>query len=203
MQYLLKIMMIGTTLFTYHLTMRSQGTSSFVNNGSKHNVESCQNSIKAYEACIQNSTWVVPPETLLAYTYIEKKYIPVSDQTVWTINNFNQGYFFGESYTSINHGSFSQRHLIGSVTPFGDVYITFYPVKSAIRDTDLVQGIGKIILDENGQCAFVMQMNSGQNNFSGLTHWSYMISVKKHDPYYKRLPGENISVPEFLKKFSK
>lgn len=158
------------------------------------------NNMNTYAQCIQNSIWVVPPQTLLAYTYAENIHIPVSDQTVWVINEFNQGYFFGQCYTAINQTSLSQRRLVGSVTPTGDVYITFYAITTSSQDTDLVNGIGKITF-QDGQCVFTMQMSSSQNDVDGLIHWSYMISVKPGDPFYNNLPGQNMSVPQFLQQF--
>jgi hypothetical protein len=150
---------------------------------------------------IRNTTWVVPPSTLLAYEYLIGISTPVSDQTVWVINRYNKGYFFGDVYTSINQTPTSQLKLVGSVTPNGDVYITFYPVTGSSQSTDVVKGIGKFgIYDDKP--FFIMQMNSAENNLTGLSHWSYMISVKPGDPFYQHLPGENMSVPEFINQFN-
>lgn len=154
-------------------------------------------SIDPYQLCFNNTTWVVPPQTLLAYLYNNGNLTSVSDQTVWVISTYNQGYFSGESYTSIDNNILSQKHLIGSVTTEGKVLITFYSGTSA--STDLVSGIGT--MKTFGQCSFTMQMNSGQNGVSGLTHWSYMIPVKSGDVFYNNLPGTNMSVPQFLAQF--
>ncbi|MCE0721881.1 hypothetical protein [Legionella resiliens] len=152
-----------------------------------------------YQYCFKNSTWIVPPQTLLAYLYDNANFTPVSDQTVWVISSYNQGYFTGQSYTSINNSILSQRYLIGSVTSEGKVYITFYSGTSS--RTDLVNGIGALRVKSSSQCSFIMQMNSGQNGVSGLTHWSYMIPVKPGDVFYNNLPGTNMSVPQFLAQF--
>lgn len=153
-----------------------------------------------YKKHIENSTWVVPPSTLLAYLYVNGERVPVSDQTVWVINKFEQGYFFGDAYISINQVPSSQRSIVGSITPYGDVYITFYPLGGTGSTEDIVNGIGKFI-KQDGQYVFVMQMNSASNASSGLSHWSYMLSVKKGDVFYRHLPGENMSVPEFISQF--
>lgn len=152
-----------------------------------------------YQYCFKNSTWIVPPQTLLAYLYDNANVTPVSDQTVWVISNYNQGYFSGQSYTAINNSILSKKYLIGSVTSEGKVLITFYSGTST--STDLVSGLGNLNVKSSGQCSFIMQMNSGQNGVSGLTHWSYMIPVNPGDVFYNNLPGTNMSVPEFLAQF--
>lgn len=152
-----------------------------------------------YQHCFINSTWIVPPQTLLAYLYDNGNITPVSDQTVWVISSYNQGYFSGKSYTAINNTLLSQRFLIGSVTSEGKVLITFYSGIST--STDLVNGTGILTLKSSGQCSFVMQMNSGQNGISGLIHWSFMIPVKPGDVFYNNLPGTQMSVPQFLARF--
>ena len=159
-------------------------------------------SASPYQYCFKNSTWVVPPETLLAYLYDNADFTRVSDQTVWVISSNNQGYFFGQSYTAIIEGistTLSKKYLVGSVTSEGKVYITFYSGTSS--STDLVNGVGDLTIKSSGQCSFIMQMNSGQNGVSGLTHWSYMIPVNPGDVFYNHLPGTNMSVPDFLAQF--
>jgi len=157
------------------------------------------NSADPYQYCFKNSTWIVPPQTLLAYLYNNGSITQASDQTVWVISSYNQGYFSGQSYTAINNSILSQKYLIGSVTSEGKVYITFYSGTST--STDLVSGLGDLTVKSSGQCSFTMQMNSGQNGVSGLTHWSYMIPVNPGDAYYNNLPGTQMSVPQFLAQF--
>ena len=153
----------------------------------------------SYQHCFTNSTWIVPPQTLLAYLYDNANFVPVVDQTVWVISNYNQGYFFGQSYAAIDNSALSQKYLIGSVTSDGKVNITFYSGTST--STDLITGLGSLSIKSSGQCSFTMQMNSGQNGVSGLIHWSYMIPVKPGDFFYNNLPGTNMSVPQFLAQF--
>lgn len=155
--------------------------------------------IDPYQYCFRNSTWIVPPQTLLAYLYDNANTVPVVDQTVWVISKYNQGYFSGQSYTAIDNSILSQRYLIGSVTSEGKVDITFYSGTSS--STDLVTGLGTLNVKSSGQCSFIMQMNSGQNGVNGLTHWSYMIPVNPGDLFYNNLPGTHMSVPQFLAQF--
>lgn len=152
-----------------------------------------------YQHCFQNSTWVVPPKTLLAYLYDNADTTPVSDQTVWVISGYNQGYFTGQSYSAINNSILSQKYLIGSVTSDGKVLITFYSGTSI--STSLISGTGTLNTKSSGQCYFIMQMNSGQNGVSGLTHWSYMVAANPGDALYENLPSTNMSVPQFLARF--
>ena len=106
-----------------------------------------------YQYCFKNSTWIVPSQTLLAYLYDNGSVTPVSDQTVWVISKYNKGYFFGQSYTSIDNNPSSQKYLIGSVTSEGKVYITFYSGTST--NTDLVSGLGTLTVQSSGQCFFL------------------------------------------------
>jgi hypothetical protein len=165
--------------------------------GKSKNFKKAENRYKKY---LENTTWIVPPSTLLAYEYLDGDHVPISDQTVWVINKFDQGYFFGDSYTTLNGTPSSQTTFVGSITPYGDVYIAFYPVSGTLSDTDVVVGIGTLEKKE-GKPFFVMQMNSAQNSLVGLSHWSYMINVIPNDYFYQHLPGVNMSVPTFISQF--
>src|SRR5207237_4495804 len=94
--------------------------------------------VDKYQYCFKNSTWVVPPQTLLAYYYNNASVTPVSDQTVWVFYQYQQGYFSGQSYSAIDITTLSKRYLIGSITPAGKVYINFYSVTTV--DTDRENG---------------------------------------------------------------
>jgi hypothetical protein len=150
---------------------------------------------------IKNTIWIVPPSTLLAYQYTPSDDTAVTDQTVWVVDSYDNGYFFGNSYTAvINSGSttYTQKKMLGTVTSGGAVYITFIP-SGAIATTDLVNGIGTFV-NLQGSYQFVMQTNAGSTT-DGLSHWSYMISIDENSPYYDNLPGVNQSLPEFLSNF--
>lgn len=150
---------------------------------------------------IKDTVWIVPPSTLLAYQYSPSSYTAVTDQTVWVIDGYDNGYFFGSSYTAvINSGSttYTQKKILGTVTSGGAVYITFIPT-GAVSTTDLVNGIGTFV-NLQGSYQFVMQMNAG-STLDGLSHWSYMISINQNSPYFYNLPGVNQSLPEFLSHF--
>lgn len=150
---------------------------------------------------IRDTTWIVPPSTLLAYEYSPSSYTAVTDQTVWVVDSYDNGYFFGMAYTAvIDSGSttYTQKRMIGTVTDGGEVYITFIP-SGAVSTTDLVNGVGTFVKLQ-GSYQFVMQMNAGSAT-DGLSHWSYMISINQDSPYYYNLPGVNQSLPDFLSNF--
>jgi hypothetical protein len=137
---------------------------------------------------LNDSVWIVPKETLLAYSVNEDVVVPVKDQTIWVINSCKDNYVFGTSYLTINNVFISKNKIIGSITPCGDVLFTFY------SNTETTTGYGKF-LKTNGKYQFLMQMNT-INNSMGLSHWSYMIKINKCDPEYKNIPGTNFGVDE-------
>ncbi|MHB1949237.1 MAG: hypothetical protein ACYCQI_14105 [Gammaproteobacteria bacterium] len=188
---------ILSTVFAIDRPVASTAVKSIIDTDRK--LSRASNSADPYQYCFNNSTWVVPPQTLLAYLYNNGAVTAVSDQTVWVFSSYNQGYFSGQSYTAINNSILSKKYLIGSVTSAGKVLITFYSGTST--STDLVSGIGDLSVKSSGQCSFTMQMNSGQNGVSGLTHWSYMLPVNPGDIFYNNLPGTQMSVPQFLSQF--
>lgn len=151
----------------------------------------------AYKYFLENTYWVVPTSTLLAYRYSsDDGTTQVTDQTVWNIGSYNGGFFTGTAYTGIDGTeTLSQRQMLGTITNSGDVYITFYSTGTSTSD-DLVNGIGTF-RKEQGAYRFIMQMNSGTAT-SGLSHWSYMIRTDLDST----LPGEGtLTVGEFINLF--
>lgn len=148
-----------------------------------------------------SSIWIVPCETLLAYKTIGTISQAVNDQTVWSIDSYDNGYIFGTSYTSINGVPSSKTKIIGSITPNGDVLFSFS------SSATLTSGYGKFIDDkeDNNKYKFIMQMNdlnTIKQGVIGLSHWSYMIKVTEGDPLYCHLPGSGKTVPEFIASFN-
>jgi len=154
-----------------------------------------------YKFLLEDSIWVVPPSTLPAYQYALGTATLVSDQTVWVIQTYDRGYFFGDTYAGLNGTStLSHMKMIGTITNEGKIYITFYPIGSAVAVSDLINGIGSF-QKEQGAYRFTMQMNSG-NDVQGVSHWSYMVRAEEGSEYYNHLPGTGMSLPEFLSLFS-
>jgi len=135
------------------------------------------------------TTWIVPPQTLEAYLFTDDATQKVTDQTVWVINGYDKGYFFGDSYVALNGTDLIHTKMLGSITPLGDVLIAFYSGAS-----NPISGFGKF----DGK-KFLMQMNT--IGTISIAHWSYMVSVRPEDPWYRSLPGLRISVPNFIAQF--
>src|SRR6185437_315904 len=78
----------------------------------------------AYKYLIENTTWIVPPSTLLAYQYVSGTAVAVTDQTVWTIGSYEGGFFTGTAYTGINGTATlpPAKQMLGTITNSGDVY---------------------------------------------------------------------------------
>lgn len=144
-----------------------------------------------------NSTWIVPKETLLAYLTVNNVTKAVVDQTVWIIDSYDNGYIFGTSYTTINGEPNAKTKIVGSITPYGDVLLSFH------NNSIITSGYGKFI-KRNNEWQFVMQMNTLNsliNNVIGVSHWSYMEHITICDSEYYNLPGIGISVPKFIELF--
>ena len=135
--------------------------------------------------------WIVPKETLLAYTYTNTgEKTKAVDQTVWVITSSENGYFSGKSYLSLDNIPISSQYLNGSITPLGDVLISFVSENST-----QTTGFGKFVKNK-----FLMQMNQFEGN-SGIEHWSYMIRINPCDPEFFKLPGTDKSLIEFVTQF--
>jgi hypothetical protein len=155
-----------------------------------------------FQSLIQNTTWVVPTSTILAYRYSISGFTPVTDQTVWIIDTYDSGFFFGNAYTAIvnppNPINYTQKKMLGTITDTGTVYITFIP-SGGISFSDLVTGLGTFSKLQ-GNYTFIMQMNSGTTAV-GLSHWSYMVNISENSSYFDNLPGVNQSLTDFLTNF--
>lgn len=155
-------------------------------------------SSRGLNALLTNSIWVVPLCTLKAYLIVNNETKEVSDQTVWKINKYDSGYFFGTSYTTIDGVPSSKMSFVGSITPCNDVLMSFY------SGSNTITGIGKFVKID-GEYQFIMQMNNLTNlaqQTIGVSHWSYMKSITLKSYEYRHLPGVGLSVPEFILLFS-
>jgi len=148
---------------------------------------------------LKNTIWIVPPINLLAYKFEKDSYLPVLDQTVWTINNQVGNYFFGYAYVNIN-GEYAKNYVTGSILPNNNIQINFQNVVTL----NSVVGVGKF-----EKCKFQMQMVTDKNFYldTQTIHASYMVKTKPGDKWFQKLPGSEkfnngvpLSVPEFIKK---
>ena len=122
---------------------------------------------------------------------------PVLDQTVWHIERYENGYFFGPIVVQIGLSPPLCQYMIGSVTPDGRVYIAFNPISTIpIGSSSLTIGLGQMVL-KNGDWTFNMQMSSGAA-FNQVAHWAFMLQCTPEQECWEDLPGVQKSLPEFL-----
>ena len=158
---------------------------------------------------LNNTYWYVPSQYLLAIASDPSlpAPIPVTDQTVYYISNYQGGYFWGTtavSYTLPNStpSSPSCLQLVGSVTPQGALHLTFTPISSTTPTVPVEQppptvGIGTMTLQQGGW-AMENQMSAVAVGDVLLTHWAYMYQCRPNEPCFSSLPEVGSSIPAFL-----
>ena len=147
---------------------------------------------------LKGTTWYVPTNNLPAYIYYPSKnrLVPVSDQTVYTITGYRNGYFWGRTAAQLGDNDVTCKSLIGSVTPEGKVYLTFtdYPYTEDVLPTI---GTGTMTY-KNGQWTMENQMSTGTSS-TQVGHWAYMVQAERGSSAWNSLPGVGVSVPAFMK----
>jgi hypothetical protein len=159
---------------------------------------------------LDNTYWYVPNENLLAIASSPSlpAPIPVSDQTVYHIEHYRAGYFWGITAVSHMKGQSSENtnpaclQLVGSVTPEGKVHLTFTPLSSSPSDSgdstsQPTIGIGSMT-PQRGKWTMENQMSTVAADNILLTHWAYMFQCKPGERCFVRLPGVGTSIPSFL-----
>jgi hypothetical protein len=148
----------------------------------------------------EGTYWYVPAIYLPAVEWDStdpRNYSPVLDQTVWHIERYENGYFFGPIVVQIGLRPPLCQYMIGSVTPDGRVYIAFNPLTTfPIGNPSLTIGLGHMIL-KNGDWTFNMQMSSGVAS-NQVAHWAFMLECKPGEECWEDLPGVQKSLPEFF-----
>lgn len=150
---------------------------------------------------LSGSYWYVPDQFLPALQMNATDTVPTSmiDQTVWQITGYRDGYFWGNCAALLyaagtEPGTPAGMRMVGSVTPTGQVYISFMPI-SQLGAAMSTLGIG-CMKEKAGQWVFEMQMTSGVTDI--VAHWADMAQTKEGDPSWDQLPGTTYSVPDFL-----
>ena len=143
--------------------------------------------------------WYVPEKYLPAIQWMTvdpESYTSISDQTVWHINKFEDGYFFGTLSVKFETFPVLCQFLIGSITPGGRVYIVFNSlVFPPMGSPTLTVGFGDMV--KVGKAwDFVMQMSSGEE--VQVAHWAFMKQCTPDDDCWDDLPGVDASIPEIL-----
>lgn len=142
--------------------------------------------------------WYVPADNLLAYLSrpATQHVTPVNDQTVFYIRESRNGYFWGNTVVQLSDRPRTCYFLFGSVSPVGNVLLTFTPAEDVTTETVVTHGSG-VMTVRDGQAAMLNQMSSGPAT-SQVSHWAYMLQTVEGDASWSSLPGVNVSVPDFL-----
>ena len=144
--------------------------------------------------------WYVPQANLQAIqwdTDTPSAYVSVDDQTVWHIERYDNGYFFGPLVVKFAGYPRLCQYMIGSVTPSGQVSISFTAVQAIpVGNPSITTGLGKMV-PQNGAWTFNMQMASG-STATQIAHWAFMHQCTPDQPCWNNLPGVGQSIPEFL-----
>jgi len=117
----------------------------------------------------------------------------VPDQTVFQITESKGGYFRGSAVVEIamSRSSFT---MLGVVTPDGSVLLNFLPSDPMVAPTT---GTGRFTY-AGPELTMLNEMSSSPNDRLKVLHWAYMRRTSPGDPSWERLPGANVSVPQFL-----
>lgn len=139
--------------------------------------------------------WYVPRQNLPAYLYDAQSQVSTfaSDQTVFHIVESEGGYFRGVAVVQIGT-SRASFVMLGVVTPDGSVILDFLPTNTpgvATTGSGRFTYIGRRI-------AMLNQMSSSPNQRLKILHWAYMLQTQPGDQSWEKLPGVNVSVPQFL-----
>ena len=144
--------------------------------------------------------WYVPPENLQAIQWDKEApsaYTSLDDQTIWHIERFDNGYFFGRVVVKFAGYPRLCQYMIGSITPGGRVYISFNAVQTIPRGSpSITTGTGDMV-KQLGAWTFNMQMASGSSS-TQVAHWAFMRQCTPDQPCWNDLPGTERSIPELL-----
>lgn len=152
--------------------------------------------------------WYVPSEYLKAYTWDTddpsnpNTTVPIDDQTVWHIEKFDDGFFFGPVVVKFEGHPPLCQYMIGSVTPGppstpgqpgGRVEISFNGIPAGPRSPTITIGTGEMV-KQGGSWTFLMQMASGTRS-TQVAHWAFMQQCKADSDqpcWVDDLPGKGV-----------
>jgi len=146
---------------------------------------------------LKDTYWYVLTSNLLAYVFVAQtqELQAVSDQTVFHITDYRDGYFWGKTVVKLGTLPAMCLSLVGSVTPEGRVLLTFTPIDTT-ASAAVTQGVGQMRF-KFGNWTMENQMSSGPTQLQ-VTHWAYMIQSQPDQPSWQSLPGVGISIDQFL-----
>lgn len=155
---------------------------------------------------LKDTYWYVltPDLPALQFDTDENKLSWLVDQTVWHIANYRNGYIWGVTSVMMynageempTHGPRSrpsQLTLLGTITPSGQVQLTFIPTG---RPGSATTGLGQLRQFQGGW-AFEMQMSTERMG-SRVLHWANMVQTRVGEKSWEQLPGLSYSVPQML-----
>jgi hypothetical protein len=149
---------------------------------------------------LANTYWYVPTSNLSAVLFNSATgtLAPVSDQTVFQITGYRDGYFWWKSVTQLgsSSSSASSSSMVGSVTPQGRVLLTFTTTSSTSAPS-VTEGFGTM-RRRCGQWTMENQMFTSPDQTLQIGHWAYMVQTHPGLPSWNSLPGADVSVPAFL-----
>ena len=153
---------------------------------------------------LASTYWYVPAVSLPAPLFSRNRKRPMwlSDQTVWQIIGYKNGYFWGYAAVRMEPAAGGEsaqpvaQVLTASVTPEGNVHMTFMPVKPSGGSPGNV-GIGHMRWRDGAWMA-QMQMSSAPSDDALVLHWANMVQCGPGDAAWQQLPGTSQSVPAFL-----
>ncbi|MDR3623462.1 MAG: hypothetical protein P4L85_29285 [Paludisphaera borealis] len=147
---------------------------------------------------LADTYWYVPTANLPAILYNASsgQSTLVSDQTVFHIEGYSKGYFWGKAVTQLGSTSASTSSMLGSVTPEGQVLLTF-TLTSTNSSPSVTQGFGKMT-KRFGQWTMENQMFTSPTEKLQIGHWAYMVQTRPGMPSWVSLPAVGESVPTFL-----
>ena len=128
----------------------------------------------------------------------QQRFVPVSDQTVYQISDYRDGYFTGRTVVALGDAPVQCLTLVGSVTPEGRVLLTFVP-RDPGEDAVITQGVGEM-RQRFGQWSMENQMTSGGSASAQVAHWAYMLQTRPGEASWRSLPGSGMSVPQFMRR---
>lgn len=143
---------------------------------------------------LKGTVWIVPANAPPnGFQIVNGKVIvPVPDQTVYQINDYKEGFFWGKLVKSLG-GTASCLSMIGSVTPEGWIHMSL--VTQDLSNVSRGNGIMRL---RNGAWTMEWQGTSGPSPATQYTHWSYMTQTRPGLPTWYNLPIVHKSVPAFM-----
>lgn len=150
-------------------------------------------------AWLQDTSWYVPQQHLPAteFDLATQELQVVSDQTVFHIDGYTDGYFWGKTVVQLTARPRLCLHMVGSVTPEGHLHLTFAANLPGVPPalTPKTTGIGTMQWRQ-GAWKMALQMTTGLNTL--VTHWAYMTQCQAGEPCMQRLPGVQSGLQEFM-----